>query len=575
MVRIFAAVGFLFLINAVSFAQVFPGKNYPKGYFSWPVDAKQALVANFGELRPNHYHMGLDCRTDQTENRPVLAAADGYIAKVKIEPIGFGRCIYINHPNGLTTLYAHLNNFNPALEKYITEQQYTLQSWKVFLDIPAGLFPVNKGQFIAYSGNTGGSQGPHVHFEIRDTKTDKVLNPLLFGLPVMDNIAPDILRLAVYDRGISTYEQTPKFFALKKVNGVYTTSPQLLVINAGKISFAITAYDRYTGSTNKNGIYEATIYEDDQPITGFQLDGIGYDETRYLNAHIDYKLRGSGGSYVQHLSRLPGYPIGVYKDMSGDGVINIQDDNTHQIKIIVKDANGNNAVLQFAVKRAATQATIPSADLPALYQPNEFHPGFVNVFENNNVSFYLPENALYDSIRFKYKETIPFNGNPVYQLHNGNVPVHGMFPVKIRNTKTAYPEKMVMHRVWSDKNDYAKAWPVTVGNDKDWYQASFRAFGNFQLLVDTMPPTVTPVGIREGMNAAKLSRIAFVIKDNTKELASFTAYLDGKWLRFTNDKGSAFIYKFDEHCPPGMHELKISVEDCVGNRAERTYHFTR
>ena len=169
-----ALLYFSILFNSAT-AQVFPAKNYPKGYFQWPVIAKHALVANFGELRPNHYHMGLDCRTDQIENVPVVAAADGYIAKVKIEPYGFGRCIYINHPNGFTTLYAHLNNFYPELEKYITEQQYKLESWKVFLDIPANLFPVKKGQFIAYSGNTGGSQGPHTHFEIRDTKTDKVL----------------------------------------------------------------------------------------------------------------------------------------------------------------------------------------------------------------------------------------------------------------------------------------------------------------------------------------------------------------------------------------------------------------
>ncbi len=237
MVRINAALVLTLIVNSISFAQGLPAKNYPKGYFSWPVEAKKALVANFGELRPNHYHMGLDCRTEQVENRRVLAAADGYIAKVKIEPFGFGRCIYINHPNGLTTLYAHLNDFNPALEKYIAEQQYQLQSWKAFLDLPPGLFAVKKGQFIAYSGNTGGSQGPHVHFEIRDTKTDKVLNPLLFGFPVVDNIAPDILRLAVYDRNLSTYEQSPRFYPIKKINGIYVTIPGLLTINTNKVSF--------------------------------------------------------------------------------------------------------------------------------------------------------------------------------------------------------------------------------------------------------------------------------------------------------------------------------------------------
>src|SRR5664279_3203651 len=214
--------------------QVFPQKNYPKGYFIYPVDAKIGLAANFGELRPNHYHMGLDCRTDQVQNRPVKASADGYIAHVRIDATGFGRAIYINHPNGLTTLYGHLNKFFPALEKYVKEQQYKLQSWKVYLDIPSGMFPVKKGQFIAYSGNAGGSQGPHCHFEIRDTKTDKVLNTLLFGMPIPDNVPPAIVRLALYDRNKSTYSQSPKLFSLKKIKGGYTTIEPVITVNSDR-----------------------------------------------------------------------------------------------------------------------------------------------------------------------------------------------------------------------------------------------------------------------------------------------------------------------------------------------------
>lgn len=562
------AVAFL-LMSVGAGAQLFRLKNYPAGYFTWPVLARKALAANFGELRPNHYHMGLDCKTDQKENVPVIAAADGYIAKVKIEPYGFGRCIYINHPNGLTTLYAHLNDFYPALEKYVKEQQYTLESWKVFIDLPAGLLPVKKGQFIANSGNTGGSQGPHLHFEIRDTKTDKVLNPLLFGFPVADNISPDILRLAVYDRCISTYEQSPRFIKLKRVNGVYTTVPGQLNLNTDKVSFAITAYDRYSGSTNQNGIYEAVLYNDETPVVGFQLDSISYDETRYLNAHIDYKLRNSGGPFVQHLSRLPGYPLSVYKGASGDGVINLEDDNVHQIKIQVKDAGGNTSILKFAVQRGAGAAKKASADSAVLLQPMMFYPGFINVFENANVNFYLTENQLYDSIRFRYNELASAKGK-IFQLHNGNVPVQDYFPVKIYNSAALHPGKMVMHRFWNSKQDFKRA-----EYEDGWYKASFRAFGNFELLEDTTPPTVIPVGFKNGMKASKLSRIAFVIKDNTEELENFRAELDGKWLRFSNDKGKTFIYKFDEHCEPGEHELKISVEDCVGNRTEKVYRFTR
>lgn len=562
------AAAVLFFISPVALtAQIFQSKNYPQGYFAWPVKAKVGIAANFGELRPNHYHMGLDVRTDQKENVPVIAAADGYVAKIKIEPYGFGRCIYINHPNGLTTLYAHLNDFYPALEEYIKQEQYKAESWKMFLEnIPAGLFPVTKGQFIAYSGNSGGSQGPHLHFEIRDTKTDKVLNPLLFGFPIPDNIPPVVMRLAVYDRTKSTYEQTPRMYPLKKIKGVYTTVPAVLSLPADKVSFAITAVDRYTGSTNQNGIYEAGLYHNGTPVVGFQTDSISYDETRYMNAHVDFKLRTNGGPWVQHLSRLPGYTNGIYKEVSGDGVIDISDKETHQIKIGVLDTEGNETVIGFALKSTgqSTAVDISGADI--------FRPGYVNVYEDNNLSFFLGENQLYDSVHFMVSKIAgTHTGAVAYRLHGGEVPVHTYYNLRIKNNNAANPGRMVMKRWWGSKDDYAKAEQEPGG----WFRSSFKALGNVELYVDETPPTITPVGFKDGMNAAKLNRIAFVIRDETDELQNFRAELDGKWLRFSNDKGKTFIYKFDEHCPPGAHELKISVEDCAGNKVERVYRFTR
>lgn len=563
--KVFAVLMFLANWHLLT-AQVFPVKNYPQGYFAWPVLATKAIVANFGELRPNHYHMGLDVRTEQRQNLPVIAAADGYIAKIKIEPYGFGRCIYINHPNGLTTVYAHLNDFIPSVENFVKQRQYEQESWRIFLeDIPADALPVKKGQLIAYSGNTGGSQGPHLHFEIRDTKTDKVLNPLLFGFPIPDNKPPSILRLAMYDRCTSTYEQTPKFITIKKTVAGYTTVTPLLLANTDKVSFGITAFDTYTGSTNQNGIYESVLYDNEKPVVGFQLDSISYDETRYLNAHVDYKLKSSGGPWVQHLSRLPGYPPSVYKDVHGDGVIHLEDDSVHHIRIEVKDANGNLAELKFAVQRGAAAAKAAYNDSSALYQSKVFHPGFVNVFENDKVSFFLAENQLYDSIRFKYTPLTSAKG-PAYQLHPGYVPVHSYFDIKIKAPETNINK--VIHHYWNNKHDYEKA-----VYDNGWYKAAFRAFGNFELIDDTIPPTITPVGFKNGMNAAKLKRLVFVIRDVTDELRNFRAELDGKWLRFSNDKGKTFIYVFDEHCPPGQHHLKISVEDVAGNKVEKEYEF--
>ena len=565
----------LTLLNAnTGSAQFFSAKNYPQNYFIYPVVATKSLVANFGELRPNHFHMGLDCRTDQVQNKKILAAAAGYIAKVKIEPWGFGRCIYINHPNGLTTLYAHLNNFYPALETYVKAQQYNLKSWGVFLDIPANLFPLQKGDTIAFSGNTGGSQGPHLHFEIRDTKTDKVLNPVLFGFGIPDTIAPFISKLAVYDRSISTYEQSPKTFSLKKIKDSFTTNPSLIIVNSSKVSFGITATDRFNENANRNGIFETVLYDNDKPIVGFQLDSLSYAETRYLNGHIDYKLRSSGGGFIEHVSKLPGYNNTVYKTTNGDGVIIINDTTIHKIRLEVKDVNGNTSLVKFDIQGKANFMEAQNEDSATYFQLTSFHPGFINIFENSNISFYLPENCLYDSMRFKYSETTPKQGYTIFQLHNTSVPLQSYFPITIK-AANALPDKMVMHRFANGRDDFAKAEPVTNGKETGWYKASFREFGNFQLMIDTLPPIITPFGFKNGMNCTKQSRIVFVVKDNTEEIKKITATLDGNWLRFSNDKGSRFIYDFDEMCPEGVHELKIVAEDQVGNVAEKVYKFTR
>ena len=568
---------FLFFCFLVFFsrlsAQHFPAKNYPKGYFIYPVQANIGLAANFGELRPNHYHMGLDCRTDQRQNVRVVAAADGYISHVKIEPAGFGRAIYINHPNGLTTLYAHLNDFFPELEKYVKQQQYKLESWEVFLDIPPGMFPVKQGQFIAFSGNTGGSQGPHTHFEIRNTKTDKALNPSLFGFPIPDNVPPTIIRLAMYDRCLSTYSQTPKLFPLKKANGRYTTTAPVIISNTERVSFGISAVDRYTGSSNPNGIYEAVIYYDDLAISGFQLDNISYDETRYLNAHIDHKLKTGGGPYVEHLSRLPGYPQGVYKDGESDGIIYLEDDSVHQIKIEVKDAYGNTSILQFAIKRGYVNENKYKHEEAA--EP-KFVPGFVNVFEREDVQVVLGENDLYDSVNFVYSKKAsadPHAVSALHSVHTALVPVHGYYTVRLKVDpflQNIAEDKIVMQRIWGSKMDVAK--PEKIG---DWFTAKFREFGNFQLVVDDSPPVVAAIGIRDNANLSRSSQIIFTVTDNLKKIKNFRAELDGKWLRFTNDKGRSFIYKFDELCPPGEHELKVSVEDEAGNAETKNFHFTR
>jgi Peptidase family M23 len=559
------------LAPILSFGQFTSKKNYPQGYFMYPVKAPIGLSANFGELRPNHWHMGLDCKTQQRENVDILAAADGYIAKIKVEPYGFGRAIYVNHPNGFTTLYAHCNDFYPELEKWVKAQQYLKKSWRVFLDsIPANLFVVKKGQFIAKSGNTGGSQGPHLHFEIRDTQSDKVLNPLLFGFAIPDNVPPKIAKLAVYDRCQSVYEQNPKLIA---INGT-TTAP--INIKTEQVSFAITATDAVSGNANPNGIYQATIYENGVALCGFQLDSIGYDETRYLNAHIDYKMKTNGGSFVQHLSNLPGYENGVYRKFVNDGVIHLTDGLVHNIKIEVKDAAGNISSLQFTVinKDAANTRCNDSINVIG---SSSFLCKNINIWDQPDIFFHLPANALYDSIHFKYGKTGgKFAGiySDVHQVHTASVPIQTYFTMNLK-AKGFIPdsakEKMIIKRLYSGgKFDAVKA-----KHNGDWYSADFRGFGNFILIYDALPPTITPIGIKNGMNLSKAKGFSFLVKDENDEVKNFKATLDGEWLLFSNDKGKVFKHILDDKILPGPHVLKVYVEDEAGNATEQTYNIIR
>ena len=341
-----------------------------------------------------------------------------------------------------------------------------------------------------------------------------------------------------------------------------------IMVNTERVSFAITAWDRYTGSTNHNGIYEAVLFDNERAVCGFQMDSISYDETRYLNAHIDYKLRSSGGPFLQHLSRLPGYDDGIYKSDGNNGVISLESEDAHTIKILVSDANGNTSTVNFTLTTLSNSSIKNEEPKKVL---KEFYPGYINVFENNNIRFYLPENCIYDSFTFIYNEMPSATGKIIYQLHNTSVPLQTYFSVKIKdNFSMSDTGKIVMKRFYGSKEDYAKA-----DYENGWYKASFREFGNFQLMIDTLSPSVNPVGFRDGINAAGLKRILFSVKDNTEEIKNFTAFLDGNWLRFSNDKGHSFIYNFDERCPPGTHELKITVEDQVGNSTEKIYHFNR
>ncbi len=553
--------------NQVKAASIDP-RYYPKGYFRNPLGIPIQLSANFGELRTNHFHMGFDIRTAQRENLPVFAAAEGYISKVKIEHSGFGQAIYLTHPNGYTTLYAHLNSFYPPLSEYIKNKQYESRQWEQDIDFEPDQFKVAKGELIAYSGNTGASAGPHLHFEIRHTETENNLNPWLFNLGLSDHIPPSIYRLYFYDRRYSTYQAGPTPISIRGSNGNYTRDG-VLVLPTPQISFGITAEDKYNISSFRYGIYSADLWWDDTLQCSFRLDNISYDETRYSNASIDYTTKLSGGAYIQHLSRLPGNASTIFTTLNNDGVITIIDTTIHNVRIEVKDAAGNTSVVTYKVRfdPAKVNDRVFAANTITMI------PGAENRLTEEEVEVVFSPKAFYDIVPFVYKAEAakdPKVVSKIHHLHTYKVPVQDYYTVRI---KPAVPladevkEKVVMQLVSNRKI------VTMIGKwDNDWKEGSFRDLGSVRLLIDSAPPTIS-TSFKNGANLSKASAITIYTRDNT-EVESFNAMLNGQWLLFSR-KGNTFIHKFDERTAAGTHQLTVTVEDIAGNITEKIFTFTR
>ena len=563
------------LLTLVSFfffqgnAQVFPPKDYPENPFAYPLNIPVKLNANFGELRNNHFHMGLDLFTLRKENLPVYAPADGWIAKVKIDPKGFGNATYINHYSGLTTLYCHMNTFPPQVLNAIKEGQYKKEKWKGDVEFDKDRFPVKKGDFIGYSGNTGASAGPHVHYEIRRTADDACINPMLIH-KLYDVTPPDLQRIAIYDRNKSTYEQQPKIMPVIHGAGGHTIKGGHINVSSNKVGIAIGATDRITGVPNPNGIYQAVLYLDDEPVSGFQLDGIDYLQTRYLNAHIDYRIKKSGGAYWQHVTPLPGDQLPFNFRGTESGCIELKDKELHKVRLEVKDANGNAINMRFTIQWTGEQGT----SLLTVKNSRYMFPGMINIFETEALQVVSSEKSYYDAFLMKYsvKSGLPAIASDIHTVHTPMIPVHDSLWYRIKANRSisfADRERVVMVKSAGGKIDIAKA--EFTG---EWYEAKFREFGDFWLEVDNVPPQITITGLYNGAGVSGGAVVVCTVNEDKKEIRSFRAELDGKWLMFEG-LGPVYRYKVDEYCPPGEHELLIQVEDEAGNLSEKRIKFTR
>ncbi|NIF07699.1 M23 family metallopeptidase [Chryseobacterium sp. Tr-659] len=561
--KIFTRLMFIicFINSIITQAQ----NNYPQNYFRNPLNIPMQLAANFGAVRTNHFHMGLDLRTNSQENLPVFAAANGYVSRIKIERYGFGNAIYITHPNGYTTVYAHLNKYFDTLDEYVKSKQYKDEKWEQDITFSPEQFPVNKGQQIALSGNTGGSAGPHLHFEIRDTKTEECLNPLLFGFTIPDNIAPVISGLYWYDRRFSTYEPGANGITVKKTGSIYTTD--VIRVNSPMISFGIKAADKANQGFNL-GIYKAELLMDGKLVYGFSIDKVSYDDTRYENGCIDYTKFARDKMSIQHLSVLPGMKLQNYSIPNLTGIIDLQDEDVHNIEIILKDVNGNKSRLITKVQLSKITDKVKAAN--EMVMPNE-----EKKITTENAEINFSKNAMYDAVNFNAYEKPGTHLNEVSNniiLHSPYIPVHDTYTLRIKpNRKLSAQEKdkvIILLDYGSDTDEVKAAW------NGDWAEGKFNRLGTAKLILDPNLPSASP-GWKEG---ALVTSSSLRLKGKTQygDIVSFRAELDGKWLRFARVKDD-FVYVFDEKCPKGSgeHRLTVATTNTAGNTNIQTFTFQR
>ncbi|AWH85333.1 M23 family peptidase [Flavobacterium album] len=556
----------LFLLYAsAAFAQ----QQYPQDFFRSPMDIPIHPSGTFGELRTNHFHAGLDFRTNQKEGLPVYAAAEGYVSRIKVSTYGYGTALYIDHPNGFTTLYGHLQQYAPKIEAYVRAKQYEKQSFDIELFPKPGEITVTKGELIALSGNSGGSGGPHLHFEYRDTKTEMIINPLLFGLDkkMKDPYPPKILGLMAYplsDDAVVNESKKPTLVSLKlQKDGTYLADK---IAAKGKIGFSISTSDKSTGSMGNNGIFKVQTFFNGSPYFNYAFNTFAFEESRYVNNFIDYPRYYATGQRFQKLFIKTPYPLSILKGSSSNGQFNIVKDTVKNYRIEVADFHGNKVLVNGSIEYSDKPASVTETKhiTPYLVKVGNDHN-----YTKNNVSVFIPANAFYEDfyMNFDVRDSILY-------LHDPIVPVHTYVSVSF---DVSHLSKEVLQKTFiAGFNDKRISYNSSYMEDGK-LTAKVKQLGNFKLAQDNTAPKIYDMSFAEGKWLSDKDGFWCKISDDLSGIATFDAFINGKWALMHYDyKTRVIFHNFsDGIVDEGRNDLKITVTDNVGNSTTFETHFFR
>lgn len=548
----------------------------PQNYFRSPLGIPLYLAGNFGELRSNHFHSGLDMKTQGKEGFRVYAAADGYVSRVKVSPWGYGKTIYIDHPNGYTTVYAHLKGFSGNIGKEVKKYQYEKESWEIDWYPGDTLMHVKKGDVIAISGNTGGSGGPHLHFEIRETETEFPVNPLLFGFDIKDNIKPIIRSITLTPLNDTSYVNNTnrmQRFLVTGSNGTYQLKYSTPINAYGAIGIGIETIDKLNGYGNRNGIYSIELQQEKETIYKSEMKKFSFDESRALNSLIDYEYYLKEKVRFQRSFIEPNNPLSIYSEHKNYGIVQFNKGDQVNFQYIVKDTYKNSSSISFTVT-----GNIDKKNLPQLIRQKYdtlFSYKDSNYFEKPNIVISIPQDALYDDLPFNFFVADTMQGaiTPTYFVHNDYTPLHKPISVSIKVGRLSeyLRSKATVVHFDSKKRYYSRG--GTWRNN--FLTAQSKAFGGFAVMIDTVPPLITPINISENKNMATQSEIAVKIGDNLSGIKSYRGTIDGKWVLMEYEAKKAKLFHNFDNLAAGKHTFELELIDGVGNSSKIKIPFSR
>ena len=539
----------------------------PDVTFVSPLNIPLVLSANFGELRSNHFHSGLDFKTQGRTGLPVFAADSGYVSRIAVSPWGYGHALYITHPSGYTTVYGHLLSFAPFIADRVREMQYERESFAIDTLLAPGAIPVSRGMRVATSGNTGSSGGPHLHFEVRHTESESPLDPLpWFARKIKDNIAPEPRQLALYPHdGVVDGKHRKAVRSLQAQGGnVYTTAA---FTAWGEVSVGIKAYDRMSGTSNIYGVRSVKCWMEDSLLYESLVDSITFAETRYVNSLIDYdELRSNNGSTIMRTYIAPGNRLStIYGEVANRGIFVIDEARTYRGRFELTDYYGNRSTVRFTIKGTPGETTPPAAT------GELFAYDRANSCETDDMRFSLPEGALYEDIAFTHSaEESSRYYSALHKLHKPTVPLHTWGELALKLTCDTLPDScyyMVYIR-------NGRKSPVVGRYDAGWYVARVRDLGTYAVAADTVPPTITP------LNSAKWGAngvVSLKITDAGSGIASYRGEIDGMFCLFEYDAKRSRLTCRLKNTPltrGSSHHLVMTVTDMCGNRKVLKRTFT-